>query len=473
MDIRHLQSAHNQISQRISAGKADVEETAQVHGDSFTRSGKPEPSLIPSPLKTVTTESPSPMDKASSSSKETAAYLHQFNENLGLSPELLKEKYALMKSDALSFLRATPALFVRDMKGVYSDSAQLLPRKAPEMTVDGDLHIGNFGTFKHRDGKIAWGVNDQDQAGQGSPELDLIRLSTSLILLGRKNGLSTDEQGELVKTLAKKYCKSVSSISEGNVSGSASLTHSESHGPVKKLIKKAGEITQKDMLEKFTTSTDSKIYHFKNTKELKAVTTEEKGTVTASLNDYEETIERSSDGVAHPLQIIDVHQKLGSGGSSYGLKRYWVLVKGESEGDKPVILELKQLLTPAVVDQEGDLSKADGKAMVESQKKLGGYTNPLTGYTKLDGRSYLVREREAAKHTLSLEDLTTSEDLDKVTSQAGHVLARAHGHTESQAKALSKWIGNDEELLKDKLLNIATRYADQTEADYKAFRASC
>ncbi|MGV8121848.1 MAG: DUF2252 family protein [Candidatus Xenobiia bacterium LiM19] len=477
MDIPQLQSAQNQLSPRLLTERAGADEAAPAHSDTFSRSGRPEPSLIPSPLKTAGAETLAGMEKASSAlpsdPKEAAAFLHKFNENLGLSPELLKEKYELMKKDTLSFLRATPALFIQDMKGPYSDSSRLLPRKAPLMTIDGDLHIGNFGTFKDKDGTVTWGLNDQDQAGPGSPEWDLIRLSASLVLLGRQNGLSKDEQDGLVKTLAKKYCRSVKSISEGNVSDSASLAHSETHGAIKKLISKAAESTQKDMLDKYTTSTDPGVCHFKNTSELKAVTPGEKDGVVSSLRDYEKTIDCSSDGVTHPLQVIDVHQKLGSGGSSYGLRRYWVLVNGESAGDRPVILELKQLLTPAVIDHTGDLSKADGLSMVDSQKKLGGYTNPLTGHTRIDGRSYLVREREAAKDTLSLEELTDSEDLDTVTSQTALVVARAHGHTESQAKALSKWIGSDEKLLKEKLIDIATRYADQTEADYRAFKASC
>lgn len=477
MNIPQLQSAQNQLSSLMMTERAVTDETTPAHRDTFSRSGRPEPSIILSPLKTAGIKNSSGTDKAypalPSDPEEAAACIHKFNANLGLSPELLKEKCALMKKDTLSFLRATPALFIRDMKGPYSDSSQLLPRKAPLLTIDGDLHIGNFGTFKDRDGMIAWGLNDQDQAGQGSPEWDLIRLSVSLILLGRQNGLSKDEQVDLIKTLTKKYCKSVKSISEGDVSDSASLAHSESHGPVKKLISNAAESTQKDMLEKYVTLADSGIYRFKNTRELKAVTPEENDSVVNSLREYEKTIDCSSDGVTHPLQVIDVHQRLGSGGSSYGLRRYWVLVNGESAGDSPVILELKQLLTPAVIDHTGDLSKADGLSMVDSQKKLGGYTNPLTGHTKIDGSSYLVREREAARSTLSLEELTGSKDLETVTDQIALVSARAHGHTESQVKALSKWIGRDEKLLKEKLIDVATCYADQTEADYRAFKASC
>jgi uncharacterized protein (DUF2252 family) len=474
MEIPQLHQANGQITRQRQTEGAGSDEAAQARKDTFSRSLKPEPPLIPSPLKTSAAESLSATDKASSAlladPGEAAAWLHGFNENLGLTSDLLKEKYALMKGDSLSFLRAAPALFIRDMKGAYSEPAHLLPRKAPEMTIDGDLHIGNLGTYKNREGKTVWGLNDQDQAGPGSPEWDLIRLSTSLVLLGRENGLSKDEQSKLIKTLAKDYCSTIDDIAGGDAAPSASLSHSESHGPVRKLINRSSECTQKEMLKKYAVSDDSGAWNFKDTDELKAVSQKDRDKVCRALGDYEKTIGCSSDGVVHPLEIIDVHEKLGSGGSSYGLKRYWALVRGE--GDRPAILELKQLLAPAVIDTTGDLTKADGKAMVNSQKKLGGYENPLTGNTEMDGFAYLVREREPSKGTLPLEELTDIDDMISVTSQASIATARAHGHTQSQAKALSKWIGDNAGLLRENLISIATRYADQTEADYKAFKSS-
>jgi uncharacterized protein (DUF2252 family) len=442
--------------------------------DTFNTTGDEKADLIPSqismaPAEEATSEGEVKSPSLLSSPQESTSYLHSFNEHLQLPAAQQKEKYDLMKSSALNFFRGTPALFVKDMKGAYKEEAQLCTKPAPEITVDGDMHLGNFGIFMNHEGDTVWGINDQDQAGKGSPEYDLIRLATSITLLGRKNGLSVEKQKELVGELAKKYCEHLEAIAAGDEKGQAWLPQGESHGPVKDLINTCDDLTQKDLLEKFTAPSPSGTPHFACGSELKAVSPEKRTAIDGALREYEKNIGQTP-GIHRPMRIIDVAEKLGSGGSSYGLPRYFVLVESYRKHELPVIIEMKQLLTPAVVDQEGDLSKADGKSIIEGQKKLGGFENPLTGYTSLDGKEYMVREREAVKGTLDLEKLDDFDDLWSVVKQAGHVLARAHGHTQTQARALEKWIGDYSGMLANRLTSVALKYANQAEADHRDFK---
>jgi uncharacterized protein (DUF2252 family) len=438
--------------------------------DTFSKTSGEDLNLIPPGLGATESADPAKASSLLSEPGEAVSFLHAFNEKLSLRPVALKEKYALMKKDALNFFRATPALFFHDIFGEYSEKAKLLPRDAPSITIDGDMHAGNFGTFKDLKGETVWGINDQDQAGTGSPEWDLERLATSLTILARKAGLSRAEQKEIIDVLGKHYCSTLSGLASGDEKGPSCLHVDECHGPVKKLVNDADQLTQKHLINKYTKESPNGSRLFATGGELQPVSQERQEAIREALKCYAKTI-GATPGVARPLVILDACEKLGSGGSSYGLPRYWVLVEGADRKTHPVILELKQLLTPAPQDQSGDLSLADGGAVVENQKKLGGYQNPLTGYTTMDGMAYLCREREAVKDTLDLDTIKDYDSLHSLARQAGQVLARAHGQTKARAQALVKWIGDDEGLLASRLNIFSSLYADQNDADYRALKA--
>ncbi|HEX8071553.1 MAG TPA: DUF2252 family protein [Pyrinomonadaceae bacterium] len=88
----------------------------------------------------------------------------------------LECKHEQMRNDTspFPFLRAT-----------FYRWAQLWPEvcaeltDAPQVLAVGDLHIENFGTWRDREGRLAWGVNDFDEAGRLPYTSDLVRLATS------------------------------------------------------------------------------------------------------------------------------------------------------------------------------------------------------------------------------------------------------------------------------------------------------
>ena len=98
-------------------------------------------------------------------------------------------KHQKMAGSPFPFLRAT-----------YYRWAQLFPSHCPELNNAprvlgvGDLHIENFGTWRDKDGRLAWGVNDFDEACIIPYTNDLVRLATSanLALADKASGLSID-----------------------------------------------------------------------------------------------------------------------------------------------------------------------------------------------------------------------------------------------------------------------------------------
>lgn len=61
--------------------------------------------------------------------------------------------------------------------------------KAPRVLAVGDLHVENFGTWRDTEGRLAWGVNDVDEACRLPYTQDLVRLATSALLASRNRQL--------------------------------------------------------------------------------------------------------------------------------------------------------------------------------------------------------------------------------------------------------------------------------------------
>jgi len=393
--------------------------------------------------------------------KKSVEFINDFNKKLGLSAKDIVKKDALMRDSVLSFYRATPALFFNDIFGSYSEKSSLLPNP-PAIVINGDTHIGNFGIVKSPEGKAIWGINDFDQSAKGSPEWDLARLASSLALKAREIKLNESDQKKLVEIFSKTYCDTVFSIESGKALPQPYLTHSSSEGAVKKLIEKSSEKEHKDLLIKYTSAADGKLI-FKYDNELHPVSQKIREKAENALKSFETDPKEK-----HTFNIFDVCEKKDSGGSSYGLKRYWVLAAND-KNPIPVIIELKQLMPSSVIDRSGDLSKADGKSILDGQKSLGGLQNKLSGYTSIDGCTYLVREREAVKATVNLSKIDNFEKLSQLACQSAKTLAGSHCNEKGNSKLISDWIGGENKTLSSKLADFAILYAQQTEANFKEF----
>src|SRR5437667_11312516 len=99
----------------------------------------------------------------------------------------LRTKHKHMAKAAFPFLRAT---FYRWMQ-VWPEACPELAG-APTLLAVGDLHVENFGTWRDIEGRLAWGINDFDEAYPLPYALGLVRLATSAPLAIREEALSID-----------------------------------------------------------------------------------------------------------------------------------------------------------------------------------------------------------------------------------------------------------------------------------------
>lgn len=123
----------------------------------------------------------------SSIHQSTSRYEDWLRRQLGrdLVEKDLERKHAKMRQDSFSFLRATYWRWAETVLEVCHDAAD-----APSVVAVGDVHLENFGTWRDRDGRLAWGVSDFDEAAEMPYVFDLIRLATSALVAGPQPGVA-------------------------------------------------------------------------------------------------------------------------------------------------------------------------------------------------------------------------------------------------------------------------------------------
>jgi len=389
-------------------------------------------------------------------------FVHRFNSELELPADVLQKRNEITVSSPAKFFRVNPALFYEDVLGVYFGMSNLIEsRKAPEIIIAGDCHLGNFGTLRAKDGSTFWGINDFDMAGKGTPEDDLERMATSLLLM---SPLSDEQCRPLIAEMADRYLKELQNLATQGATDHGGITQDEAFGAVARLIEKKSKATQEDLLNEFCQGQRLKRNH-----ELKDITAAERQQIEGFLPEYESKVGDTPE-LVRPLQVLDIARKSESGGSTYGLNRYFLLVQGKNED--PRILELKQQLPTAPEQNTGNTEEANADYIFSCMKALGGTFDPTMAAGTIDRDAYYVRERQREKGSLPVDKFDRPEQWQELVQQAAVALARAHAFQNGAAQSILDWVGNDQSELTERLQTFAETYARQTELDCAAYKQS-
>ena len=106
----------------------------------------------------------------------TADYERWLAGHLTIIGDDLRLKHRLMAQSLFPFFRATFYRWAQHWPVCCTDLAG-----APRVLAVGDIHLENFGTWRDREGRLAWGINDFDEAITLPYTLDLVRLAASLL----------------------------------------------------------------------------------------------------------------------------------------------------------------------------------------------------------------------------------------------------------------------------------------------------
>ena len=151
---------------------------------------------------------------------------------------------------------------------------------------------------------------------------------------------------------------------------------------------------------------------------------------------------------------------------SVGLRAYVALLEGSSPDDV-VFLQLKQARRSVLaryVHGDSAWHAHQGQRVVEYQQALQTVSDPLLGWTSVDGRDYYVRQFRNMKGTIPLDAIDAAALAD-YAGIVGHLLAKGHART-SGASMIAGYAGSSDKLDRA-MATFARAYADQTEADHE------
>ena len=89
----------------------------------------------------------------------------------------LREKHDRMREDPFGFLRGTFYRWAQLYPALVAESPD-----TPHVISVGDLHVDSFGTWRDTEGRLAWGVDDFDDAYPLPYTNDLVRLAASVCI---------------------------------------------------------------------------------------------------------------------------------------------------------------------------------------------------------------------------------------------------------------------------------------------------
>jgi uncharacterized protein (DUF2252 family) len=389
--------------------------------------------------------------------------------NAGRQDELVPLRMGRMAASPFAFLRGAASVMAWDLSHTAVTG--------PQVVIDGDAHINNFGLFGTPQRDVIVDINDFDEATRGPWEWDLKRLVASVNVAGRENGLNRKERRRAVRQAGMGYRWNINRLSTMGVLDVWSLLIYGDRQPggvkipkkawaiIQKTVSKAQRTTNRSLLPKVAHRRHDGGWRFVEAPPiLTRVDDETRTKVIASLGEYAETLSPAYRYMLRRYAVADVaHRVVGVG--SVGLRAYLLLMFGNGDDD-PLFLQVKEAAVPVHAPYVPALPIRDphqGRRVVIVQRLLQASGDPMLGHTTIDGRPYYVRQMKNLKASMPIAFMT-GEPFEFWAFACGALLARAHARSGNATK-IAGYCGETDSLDRA-LAEFAEAYGDQTERDH-------
>jgi uncharacterized protein (DUF2252 family) len=344
-------------------------------------------------------------------------------------PHAFRVKFRKMAADPFAFYRGSACLFYADVTRSADDWAD---DRTSRVWIHGDLHAQNFGTYMNSHGRLVFDVNDFDEAYIGHFSWDLRRFVASLALMGWQKALPEEAVRSLIGRYLRSYLAQVTHYAGENEDDDFALHLDNTDGPVHEVLTQARTASRVALLDGMTRFQDH-VRVFAEDSSVRRLGRAERRKVSKAFEDYLHTIPESKRFDRELFyEVRDIVGKSGFGIGSAGLPAYNVLVEGYSQSlDNDVVLSIKQANVPAV-SRFVDTASVDGyfehegHRTVVSQRALQVHTDPLLGYTSLDGVGYVVSEVSPYEFDLDWGEINEPDEMSSVVANLGRATAKVH-----------------------------------------------
>ena len=411
----------------------------------------------------------------------------------GRVPELIAIKNQRMSLSPFGFYRGAVPVMAYDLS--------LTQNTVIYSQLCGDAHVRNLGAFDGPDGRLVFDINDFDETIAGPFEWDVKRMATSLILAARGNNARNSECAESAALFLGNYRRSILRLSRMPVleaaryqvrrlrdlsAMSAVFDMAQRATPMHNLVAltepapnpaPASAKKQRAAASKSATTgsklepvsvfaANSRIFK-SNPPVLTRITGVPAQRVIDSLATYTDSLLVERRHFFAQYYPIDVAFKV-VGTGSVGLRDYCVYMQGNNAKD-PLFIQIKEEAASAYAPYLGSNTVPpyhQGRRVVEGERAMQLQSDPLLGWTTIEGRDYLVRQLNDHKASIDITQIKVA-DLLGYASVCGEMLARGHARSGDPAM-LAGYIGTSERF-DEAITKFAVAYADQTERDWKQF----
>jgi uncharacterized protein (DUF2252 family) len=394
--------------------------------------------------------------------------------NAGRQENLVPLRMQRMAASPFAFLRGAACVMAYDLANT--------PTMGCDVILAGDAHINNFGIYGSPQRDLVFDINDFDETLIGPWEWDLKRLTASVNVAGRENGLTARERRRAVMEAVAGYQENMQRLqSMGTLDIWYLHAYPGRSSVLRKVPAKAQAITQK-VMEKALNSDNHTLLKKIADKDAKGrwsfredppvltrVSSALKDKLITALEDYSLTLSRERRYMLSRYRVADIaHRIVGVG--SVGTRAYLVLLMGKNDDD-PLFLQIKEALPPAhapYLPLRRAVFDHEGERVVIGQRALQAATDVMLGWTEMDGRPYYVRQMKNLKASVPIEWMS-GDAFDFYGWACGAILARAHART-SEGAIIAGYCGRSK-VLRESLADWAEAYGNQNQIDYSSLAA--
>jgi uncharacterized protein (DUF2252 family) len=384
----------------------------------------------------------------------------------------------------MSRMAESPFAFLRGAATVMAWDLAKSPSIGHNVIIDGDAHINNFGLFRTPRQDVVFDLNDFDETLVGPWEWDLKRLTASINVAARENGVDADGRDRAVRSTCAAYRTTMAQLAQvspydlwqmrsygsaGRIDTPVKLDADE-RATIEKTVERAMKRTHATMLAKVAEPV-GKSWRFKaDPPILTELDAAEKNHVVDGLKAYLQTIAGEWRMMLERYDPVDVaHRVVGVG--SVGTRAYLVLMIGRAQGD-PLFIQVKEGIVPAAapfVPPPEEAYRHQGRRVVHGQRLMQTSSDALLGWTTISGRDFYVRQMKQIRGSIPVDWLHGA-TFDYYAWCLGLLLARAHART-GDAALIAGYCGSSDKL-DAAYATWGERYGAQTVADHAAFCAA-
>jgi uncharacterized protein (DUF2252 family) len=388
---------------------------------------------------------------------------------------------------------ASPFAFYRGAAYLMAGDLASTPRSGINVQVCGDAHVSNFGLFGSPERELLFDINDFDETLPGPWEWDVKRLAASLAVVGRSNGFTNAERGQVITASVGEYRTAMREFaSMRNLDVWYSRLQVREGLPElqavlkRKDLKEAGRLVDKartkDSIQAFDTLThvvdgEPRIVSdpplIVPVEEL--LTADQAATFLDRFHELLRSYRRSL--LVDRRHLLDdfrfvhaAHKVVGVG--SVGTRAWIVLMLGRDDTD-PLFLQAKEAQDSVLAPFVGKSRFANqGQRVVEGQRLMQAASDIFLGWERAEGlsgdtRDFYIRQLRDWKGSWPQEGMDPRV-MSAYGKMCARTLARAHARSGDRI-AIGAYLGASD-VFDRSISEFAEAYADQNERDYQALK---